>query len=39
MILGISTMIAIMIDPQSCPRVWDDIDSLQRTISSLIGLY
>ena len=39
MILEISSMIATMIDPHPCPRVWDDIDLLQRIVSNPIGLF
>ena len=39
MILRISSMIATMTDPYPCPRVLDDIDSLQGIVSSSIGLY
>ena len=38
MIFIISSMIAAMINPHPCPRVWGDIDSLHGIISSSIGL-
>ena len=37
MVLGISSMIATMTNPHPCPRVLDDIDSLQRIVSIPIG--
>ena len=39
MILGISSIIVVMTDHHRCPRVYDDIDSLQEIIKNQIGLY
>ena len=34
MVLKISSLITTMINPHSCPRVWDDIDSLQGIVQT-----
>ena len=34
MVVGLYSMITTMIDPHPCPRVWDDIDSLQGIIQT-----
>ena len=37
MVLEISFVITTMTNPYSCPRVWDDIDLLQRIVQTQLN--